>query len=207
MKSLFVLLISLFIFSEATSQILNKIDECFPFQGYFAAVKKEGKWGFINREGVLVVNFRNDLVVEKSSQNVCNAEFESTTHPVMSNNRTLIKKLKDGTYYYGYINEKGEEVIKPQYLNASNFMNGFAIIIKLEKTSVGYNEVLKKDIIALKLEEYIIDMNGNLYMFLNNVRSYVPSKSNFPPKFHSKFIAPNLIAVKTKDEKWDIYEF
>lgn len=207
MKSLYFLFICLFVYSQSNSQILNEIDECFPFQGYFAAIKQDGKWGFINREGVQVINFRNDLVVEKSSQNVCNSEFESTIHPVLSDNRCLIKKLINGVYYYGYINEKGEEIIEPQFLNASNFMNGFAIIIKLVKTEIGYNELLKKQIIAEKLEEYIIDVNGNLYMFLNNIRNYVPLKNNTPPEFHSKFIAPNLIAVKNKREKWDIYKF
>ena len=44
-------------------------------------------------------------------------------------------------------------------------------------------------------------------MFLNNIRNYVPSKNNAPPEFHSKFMAPNLVAVKNKRDKWDIYKF
>ena len=39
-----------------------------------------------------------------------------------------------------------------------------------------------------KLEEYIIDVNGNLYMILNNIRNYVPTKNKSAPEFHSKFI-------------------
>lgn len=207
MRSLFILFISLFVGLELNAQIIENVDECFPFQGYFAAIRNGDKWGFINREGELVIKFRDDLVISKSSQNVCNAEFESTIHPVISDNRCLIKKLKGDVYYYGYINEKGVEVIEPQFLNASHFMNGFAIVVKLAKNVIGFNEVLKKDIVAYKLEEYIIDTNGNLYMILNNIRNYVPSKSKTAPEFHSKFIAPNLVAVQNKQGKWAIYNF
>lgn len=207
MKKLCIIIICLFVYSQTYTQILEEIDECYPFQGYYAAIKKDGKWGFMNREGVLVVNFRSDLVVSKNNQNVCNSEYESVVHPVMNDNRCLIQVLKDGVYYFGYINEKGEEVIEPQFLNASNFMNGFAIVVKLVTTKIGFNEVLKKDIVSSKLEEYIIDVNGNLYMFLFNVRNYVPSKNAIPPSFNSKFMAPNLVAVKGKNNKWDIYEF
>jgi hypothetical protein len=207
MRSLVFLFISLFVCLELNAQIIEEVDECFPFQGYFAAIKSGDKWGFINREGELVIKFRSDLVISKSNQNVCNAEFESATHPVISDNRSLIKKLKGDVYYYGYINEKGVEIIEPQFLNASHFMNGFAIVVKLAKNVIGFNEILNKDIIAYKLEEYIIDVNGNLYMILNNIRNYVPTKNKSAPEFHSKFIAPNLIAVQGKKGKWDIYNF
>ena len=91
MRSLVFLFISLFVCLELNAQIIEEVDECFPFQGYFAAIKSGDKWGFINREGELVIKFRSDLVISKSNQNVCNAEFESATHPVISDNRCLIK--------------------------------------------------------------------------------------------------------------------
>ena len=45
--------------------------------------------------------------------------------------------------------------------------------------------------------------------YLENPIKYDASKrkSKKPPVFHSKFIAPHLVAVQKKDLKWDVYEF
>ena len=199
----------MFICVEVDAQLLTDIDEYFPFQDELAPIKKGEKWGFINKKGDIEINFRDDIVVLNDNAFVRSEFINSTSYPIFSNNRCLIKKLIDGTYYYGYINEKGNEIIEPQFLNASNFKNGYALAIKLAKNSIGYNEVLKKNIVTYRLEEYIIDTEGTLFKYLYNERNYIPSKTqnSSPPIFYSKFIAPNLIAVKNKDQKWDLYDF
>ncbi len=119
------------------------------------------------------------------------------------------KKQIDGVNYYGYIDKNGKEIIATQYLNAANFNRGYAIVIKFAKNIIGNNDVLGKQMVSYKLEEYIIDTSGNLVKYLDNARNSIPSKikKETPPSFYSKFIAPHLIAVKTKDKKWNIYEF
>jgi len=110
------------------------------------------------------------------------------------------------TYYFGFINEKGVEIIKPQFLNATNFSNGYAIVVVQSKDSIGFNVILKKPIISNKIEEYVINTSGELIKYLYNPRSYVSSK-NKVPAIESKFIAPNLVAAKTKSKKWEIHQF
>lgn len=205
MKNLVIIIICLQLHVVSFAQIFNDIDQATPFQGDIAAVNKGNQWGFINKEGTLVIDYRNDFVL---TNNIDKMGIVSS-YPVFKDGRCLIRKLSGDTYFYGYIDETGNEVIKPNYLNASNFENGYAIVILTSINVIGYNEVLKKDIISSKIEEFIINPSGEKMKYLENPRSYDSPKTNpkTPPVFYSKFIAPHLIAVKKKDQKWDIYEF
>lgn len=199
MKNLLILITCLIIQPFTFAQILTNLDEVSQFNDALVAVRKVNQWGFINKKGVLIIDFRNDLVLEK----------ENNSQPKFENGRCLIRKIVDDIYLYGYIDNSGKEVITPKYLNATNFKDGYAIIIEISKETIGFNEVLKKDLTTSKLEEFVIDVNGEKVKYLENPRNYIPSKVslNNPPKLHSKFIAPHLIAVIKKDKKWDIYEF
>lgn len=205
MKNLLIIVICLQLHFVSFAQIFNDVDEVTPFQGDIAAVKKGNQWGFIDAKGTLIIDFRNDLVLTTVKDDT----GITTSFPMFKNERCLIKKLIDNTYFYGYIDKKGNEVIKPTYLNASNFENGHAIVILTSKDVIGYNKVLKKDIISSKIEEFIINPSGEMVKYLENPRNNDSPKTNpkTPPFFYSKFIAPNIVAVKKKDQKWDIYEF
>jgi len=209
MKNLLILIMCLSIHSVGFSQIVNNIDDISPYHEDLAAIRKGNQWAFINRKGEVVIDFRNDLVLNKEEDLLVETGVVSYPYPIFKDGRCLIRKLIDDVYYYGYIDTNGKDIIAPKYLNASNFNNGFALTILLSKEVVGYNEVLKKDITSSRLEEYIIDISGDLHQFLYNPRNYVPSKinKNKPPMFQSKFIAPHLIAVKNKAGTWDIYDY
>lgn len=205
MKNFIIIVICLHLHFISFAQIFNDIDEVRQFQDDIAAVKKGNQWGFIDHKGTLVINYRNDLVLTTIHED----KGITASYPVFKSERCLIKKLIDNTYFFGYIDKKGNEVIKPTYLNATNFENGYAIVILNSKDIIGYNEVLKKDIVSSKIEEFIIDTSGEIVKYLENPRNNNAPKSKLktPPIFYSKFIAPNIIAVKKKDQKWDIYEF
>ncbi len=202
MKNLVVLVSFLFVYSFGYSQILSDVDYVAPFHDGLAAVKKSNQWAFINEDGEKVIDFRNDIVMTS------NKDY-SDAYPLFNDDRCLIRRLVKGVYYYGYINSLGEEIIKPQYLNATKFKNGHAIIIKFAKNVMGNNGVLGKQVVTYKLEEYVIDISGSLIKYLDNARNSLPSKikNNTPPSFYSKFITARLIAVKTKNNKWNIYKF
>lgn len=200
MKKILVFIILFSLQPFGFSQVISNLDEVAPVNEDLVAIKKGTQWGFINKEGLLVIDFRDDFVLDNEKLN---------TPPYFKDGRCLIKKLFNDKYLFGYIDAYGNEVIKTQYLNASNFSNGYAIIIKLLEEKIGYNEILKKDIITSKFEEFIIDIDGGIVKYLENPRNYIPSivKPEKPPIFHSKFVAPHLIAVMKKDKKWDIYKF
>ena len=50
--------------------------------------------------------------------------------------------MKEGKY--GYIDKTGTIVIAPQFLNATNFENGHALIIAPSKEVIGFNKLFFK---------------------------------------------------------------
>lgn len=209
MRSTTIFIIFIIFCSQGIAQIIRGVDEVTPYHEDLAAIKKENQWAFINKEGLKVIDFRDDLVSTIDEHFLDEKGISSVSYPLFKEGRCLIKKIIDRVYYYGYIDNNGKEIIAPQYVNATNFMNGYAIIIKFATIVLGENEALDKRVVSYKLEEYVIDTSGKLIKYLDNARNSIPSnlKNNIPPEFESKFIAPHLIAVKTKDQKWDIYEF
>ncbi len=204
MKKLLLLIVCFGFYTAAFSQILSDIDEVYPFHGDFAAIKKADQWAFIDKEGKKIINFRADLVLT----NRLNSLNQTISYPVFNDGRCLIRKFIGDTYYYGFINEKGVEIIKPQFLNATNFSNGYAIVVLSSKDSIGFNYVLKKAVVSNVLEEYVIDTSGELVKYLYNPRKNVPANyKNGIPIIETMFIAPKLVAVKTKNKKWEIYQF
>ncbi len=210
MRNILLVVSCFIIYFVGYGQVTSNIDVVTPFHEGLAAIKTNNQWAFINKEGDKVIDFRDDLVSTKEKHFSDTDKSASVAYPIFNENRCLIKKLIDDVYYYGYIDKNGKEVIKAEYLNATNFNNGYAIVIKFAKNIMGTNDVLGKRMVSYKLEEYIIDTSGNLVKYLDNARNCLPSKikNNIAPNFYSKFIAPHLIAVKnTKDQKWNIYKF
>jgi len=197
-QKLFVLLFLSIIFTfSMNAQVISDIDELAPFHEELAAVKKGSTWGFMNLDGEIVIDYRDDLV---SSQN------EGKSYPMFFEGKCLISKMIEGHYYYGFIDKEGKTVIEPTFLNATNFKDGYALIIKLDKSSMGSNNVLGKKMINLKLEEYVIDSTGAIVKFLDNSRGFLP-KNTEKPAFKSKRLSNSLVAVKNKNKKWEIYKF
>lgn len=202
MKTFLIFILCISINSIVYSQLSESNDIVTPFKGDIAAVKKGNKWGFINKEGDLVVSYSSNFVLTETKE-------LSNPFPVFYDDRCLIKKQIDGVYNYGYINTEGKEIISPTFLNASNFKDGYAIVVQLLKDSIGFNKVLQKNVFSYKIEEYVIDKSGATIKYLENPLNYDTSKmkSATPPKIRSKFIAPHLVAVLKKNKKWDIYKF
>lgn len=204
MNKLLILIVCFSIHSVAFSQIISDLDEIYPFHGDFAAIKKANQWAFIDKEGKKTIDFRADLVLT----NKLNSSNQIISYPVFNDGRCLIRKLKGNTYYYGFINEKGDEVIKPQFLNATNFSNGYAIVVLSSKDSIGFNYVLKKAIVSNIIEEYVIDTSGELVKYLYNPRKNAPANyKNGTAIIESKFITPKMVAVKNQNGKLEIHKF
>jgi len=202
MKNFIIVFGCLLFCSTAYTQTITGVDLFSPFYDGLSAIKKGTYWGFMDRDGVKVIEFRDDLVMHTNND-------DSIAYPKFYNERCIFKKLINDTHHYGYIDKQGKEIIAAQYLNVTNFINGYAIIATLSKDTVGHNEVLGMPIYASKIEEYIIDTSGKIIKYLDNSRNFVPSKvkSENTLRLRSKFIAPGLVAVKNKNEKWEIHKF
>ncbi|SHH67031.1 WG repeat-containing protein [Winogradskyella jejuensis] len=199
MKNLLVLLVTILLGSiEINAQKIDDISFISPYNDGVAAIKKDNQWAFINTEGKIVVDYRDDLVI---------TNFEDYDYPVFNSGRCLIEEVKDGISYYGYIDKEGNTIIQPQYLNATNFENGLAIILELHKNILGKNDVLDKKMIDYSYTESAINPNGKIVHFLSEKPTHITLSKDFiksPPEIKSKFISETLVAQKNGNRTWSI---
>ena len=176
------------------SQIKDKLDYISPYNEGFSAVKKGNQWAFINLKGNIVIDFRDNLVL---------TETNNKKYPVFINERCLISEKKDGISYFGYIDTSGTTIIEPQFLNATNFDEEFAIVIELYKEILGKNNILNKQTVRYESTEVIINKSGIIIRKLTEPKGLALSRNyiNKPPKISSKIIAENLFSALGKDNK------
>lgn len=197
-KAIILFAIWSFIPFPGNTQSVENLDYISTLNDGLVAIKKDNQWAFINTKGDIVVNFRSDLVTTKS---------EDGNYPIFKDGRCLIIKEKDGISYFGYIDASGKVVVEPLFLNASNYNNEVAIVLKLVKEELGKNEVLGKKVVNYKYFEVAIDPNGNIKNYLtDNGITIVLDKKHLlkPPKITSKIISENLCAVMTGNNQWTI---
>jgi len=189
-----VMLIPLFGFT----QTIENVDYISPFNDGVAALKKGNEWAFINKQGTIVIDFRNDLVITKT---------ENTSFPIFKNNRCLIVNKKEGISYFGFIDKKGNTVIEPQFLNAIDFNNNVAIVLELVKEEVGNNDILGKAQVSYDYFEVVINAQGEILYYLTQEPKHITLSKEFirqPPKITSKLISDKVFAIWSKDKKWEI---
>ena len=180
------------------AQELSQIDFISPFYDGLAAVQKGDSWGFINEDGKLVVEFRYDLVLK---------EVNGHSYPVFNSGRCLIHEKREGISYFGYIDDKGKTVLPLDFLNATHFKEGTALVLKLFKNVLGRNDVLGKAMIDYSYREIIIDVNGQELYYIFEDPVHITLSKDFikeVPEIKSKFLAKSILAVKMEEKKWSI---
>ncbi len=187
------------------AQELQNLNQVSPFHEGLAAIKKDNQWAFINTDGEIVINFRNDLVPGQCNMDCC-IEDPSVTYPFFKDGRALIKENRDGIIHYGYINTSGEIAIKPDFINATHFSKNLAIVLKVYKENLGKNELLGKNMVSYSYNKVIIDINGEVKTHLSGPFNLIYSKDKLktPPLIASKVLNNNLVATKTKANTWNI---
>ena len=177
------------------TQTIENIDYISPSHNNLAAIKKGNEWAFINKEGEVVIDFRDDLTSTKT---------DDASYPVFYNDRSLFQQEKDGVIYYGYLDLLGKTVIKPQFLNATNFKKEYALALKVEKETIGYNDVFKKDVVSYHYFEVVIDKEGKTIDHLTKLAIHISpkdKKDRNPPIIKSKLISNDLVLVQDKNNK------
>ena len=186
----------------ANSQLVKELDQVSPFYEGLAAIKKGDQWAFMDKQGTIVINFRNDLVATSQKEGDIKA-------PVFQNERALINRIEDNITYYGYIDKKGNEVITGPYVNATTFNNGFAIVVHFSRKIVGKNKLLDKDVVAYHLEEYVIDVNGKAMTPMLHTRNCNPDKlkSGKSLDITTVLLGERMVGVQNAEKKWEIHSF
>lgn len=175
-------------------------------EGY-APVKKNNQWGFIDSSGELAVNFRSDLVENEKVSTGRDLGVATQEVPRMQEDRAIIKKNIEGVNYYGFIDETGEVVIEPEFLNVSLFNDGKALALKLEEEELGKNEVLGKRVISYKYDVVFIDKDGEVLQYLSGPFPVSVSRRNLreAPPITAKILSDNLISVRGPDKSWELF--
>lgn len=156
------------------------------------AVQRDGKWGFIDTNGDLVIDLRDDLVAYKES-------------PEFHDGLCLIHEMKDGIAYYGYIDTKGNTVIPPQYLNITPFKDGYAIALKVEEKEKGTNQYLNKKIIDRNFDEVLINTKGEELKYLTPHKGILLDAKRYEqPEIVSRMLAPGVVTFKTEGGSWKV---
>ncbi|QRM89355.1 WG repeat-containing protein [Lacinutrix sp. WUR7] len=197
MKKLISLFALLLIPLLGFTQTMENLDYISTFNEDLAAIKKDNQWAFINKEGTVVIDFRDDVVETKT---------EAGNYPIFNNERCLIKQKKDGINYYGFIDTSGKTVIEPQFLNATTFNNNYAIALELVKVDLGRNNLLNKEIVEYKYFQVVIDTSGKIKTYLTEAIPVELSATNLKkaPAITSQFISEKLVAVMTKNKQWNL---
>lgn len=196
MKTIFLTLLIIPILG--IGQTIENIDFVSPFHDGLSAVKKGNNWAFIDQNGSIIIDFRQDLVKTKTDKGY---------YPLFSNGKCIIARKKDDILYYGFIDKKGNISIEPQFLNVLNFQGNKTLALIVHKETIGFNDIFKKDVVNYHYFEVVIDENGNSLDHLTQLALHISpkySKSKEPPVITSKFISDNLIAVKSDENKWNL---
>lgn len=202
MYKLLILWFGFMLCIPSQAQLIDNLDYVASFSEDLAAIKKGDQWAFIDSKGDIVIDYRNDLVsfVDKNDQFIA---------PEFHDGRAMIKTTKDDIVYFGYIDKSGKKVIAPQYVKATSFKDGFAVVMQFEKEVVGHNKLLDKDVVSYQVEEFIIDTDGKALTPVLNKRVFAIEqlKSGKLPDFTTVLMGGRIVAVQLGEKDWEIYNF
>ena len=189
---------------ELNKPLVGNLDEVAPFNEGLAAVKKGNQWGFINEEGKLVIAFRDDLVWNKTP-NTMNIGIEGIGFPQFVNGLCSIKRMQDdGIARYGFIDKTGKVVVAAEFLNVSQFNNGYAVGIYESKSLRGKNS-FQLNIYDYAFTEIVVNEKGELLWPIQERQNIIMSKKLYElPELHAQMISSDLLKVKDECNKWKI---
>ena len=200
------LLVVFLCFSPITlvAQTLEGIDEIAPFSEGLAAVRQGEQWGFIDEEGTLVINFRND-VYWNNNADTSKSDITGVGLPMFQEGRCLIrKKVEDGVPLYGFMDTKGNTIIEPQFLNLYPFKNGYTTGVLFDKTLKGENE-FKLKIYDFKFFDVLLDTSGKIEEYFERRQNiHMTTRRYQIPSIGVKLLTDGLVAVHIQDQAWEI---
>jgi len=186
------------------SQNLKGIDEIAPYSEGLAAVRQGNQWGFINEEGTLVIDFRNDVHWNKDAD-TSRSDVSGVRYPMFHEGRCLITKMvEDGIPLYGFIDTAGKTVIEPKFLNVYPFKDGYTTGVLFEKVLRGQNE-FKLNIYDYKFFDVLVNVSGTIEEYFEARQNIQMTKRRYElPFIGVKNISDGLVAVWVSDQGWEI---
>lgn len=185
-----------------SKKVPNNYSFCGNFREGMAPVRKNNKWGFINKSGEEVVKpiyddvrgFSEGLasVKNNSKWGFINKAGEEIVRPIYDFadgfNEGLARVCENDKY--GFINKEGEEVVKPIYDFACSFNEGIAPVRKNKKW--GFINKAEEEIVR-PIYDCVYDFNEGLARVQKN------GKYGFVNKEGKEIIYPDYDDIKVTD--------
>ncbi len=182
---------------------LSELDEIAPFSEGLAAVRQGNQWGFIDKEGTLVIDFRDDLVWSETAD-VLAYDVKSIRQPSFHNGRCIVKMVIEEIPVYGFIDTTGKTVIEYKFLNVYPFNDGYTTGIIYKKVFLGKNEI-KLEVYKYKFHEVVMDAAGKIHEYVLQPENIQMRKARYErPWLRTKLISKNLIAIRGNDNRLEI---
>ncbi|MDA3878996.1 MAG: WG repeat-containing protein [Prolixibacteraceae bacterium] len=172
--------------NEKNIILVAKYDDAYAFSENLAAVKINGKWGYINHDGKEVIP---PIKYEKAGS------FSEGLCMVCQNGK------------WGFINKKGEEVIPPEkFERVGNFSGGLAMAC--EKGKYGY--INKKGEVVIQLKyDFARDFSSKRAKVMQNQRfGFVDEKGNevVPIKYNMAGEIFNELVLTRQNSNWALVD-
>ncbi len=191
---------------ELNVAAVKDLDQVTEFNEGLAAVRKGDSWGFIDTSGNLVIDFRNDLVWHKNPDPSASG-VNGMAYPRFSEGRCPFRAFQEEEGeipFYGFIDTKGNTVIKPEFLNVSEFKDGHALGIYFKKTFRGKNN-FQLNIYDYTFTEVVLNPAGEMvWPLAERLNILMQARRYETPALLSRIVGPALLAVETTPGKWEI---
>ncbi|MBC2839556.1 WG repeat-containing protein [Robiginitalea sp. SC105] len=189
---------------EINKPAIEGLDEVTPFHEGYAAVRKGDQWGFINTEGDLVIPFRDDLVWQREPDPEAKG-IRSIAYPRFNNGRCPFRSAgEDDIPVYGFIDPQGRIAVQPEFLNVTEYTQGYAIGIYHKKTFRGKNN-FQLNIYDYSFTEVILNPDGEMVWPLGERQNILMEPRRYKiPDIHARMLTESLIAVETTPSRWEI---
>ena len=170
--------------------MIGPFDKCELFSGDLALVKMGKLYGYVNRNGNMVIPpkfYMAQSFYEGYATVAVEKEPGSTTYGIIDTSGTFVilpnyawlgtlsegrvpyRIMKDGQPMFGYLNMKGEVVIEAQYTQASPFNEGLAAVRMAEKE--GYINIHGEIVIPFKYTRARTFENGSAFVSIGKNKS------------------------------------
>lgn len=202
MKKYILAIITILISTVVLAQLPENLDEVTPFNEGLAAVRQGNEWAFIDEDGTVVIDFRNDIYWNKEATSA-DEGVTAVRHPHFSDGLCMVVKYVDEIPVYGFIDTKGDLVIEHQFLNVRPFKDGFTTGILYETVFRGQNE-FKLNIYEYKFHEVLMRSDGEIVDFMNRRYNIQMKKPRYTmPNIESMMLNEQLVAYK-KEGNWEL---
>lgn len=148
------------------------------FNEGLVAILKQGKWGFMDKEGKIAIPFNYDSAndfdhdIATVSKNYKYGAIDRSGNTILALKYDYLGEFKDGLATYmsplasekrGFVNIKGEPVIEPIWDQVMDFSEGLAAVAKgdYENAKWGFVDTTGKVVIEPQYDHVYIDEGGD----------------------------------------------